>query len=96
MLLLAKAAAIAVLVWFYMTAKKKGEPAFQWAIIGLVGYWIAWGVVEVLAVHPLRDLFPKNYTANVIISQLSALCAIGAAYLIRKKLLADSEKKSAG
>ncbi len=35
MLLLAKFAGIAVLVWFYLTAKEKGEPAIKWAIIGL-------------------------------------------------------------
>ena len=94
MLLLAKAAAIAVLVWFYMTAKKRGEPAFQWAIIGLIGFWIAWGAVELLAAHPLKDIFEKNMTAKIVISQLPAISAIGASYFIRKKLIAESDKKS--
>jgi len=42
MLFLAKFAGIVVLVWFYLSAKDKGEPPVKWAIIGLIGYWIAW------------------------------------------------------
>ena len=39
MLFLAKFAGIVVLVWFYLTAKDKGEPPVKWAIkvIGLHG-----------------------------------------------------------
>ena len=36
-------AGIAVLVWFYLTAKEKGEHRFNWAIVGLIGYWLVWG-----------------------------------------------------
>ncbi len=50
MLFLAKFAGIAVLVWFYLTAKDKGEQPFKWAIVGLIGYWIAWWAVKLTVV----------------------------------------------
>ena len=53
MLFLAKFAGIAVLVWFYLTAKDKGEQPIKWAIIGLIGYWIAWWVVRLTVVAAL-------------------------------------------
>jgi hypothetical protein len=92
MLLLAKIAGIIVLVWFYMTAKEKGEQPFKWAIIGLIGYWLAWWIVNLSIVSSLSPLFSKNFTVVFMIAQIPALCAIGAAFLIRKKLLADAAK----
>lgn len=90
MLLLAKLAGIAVLVWFYLTAKNKGEPPIKWAVIGLIGYWVAWWAIRLTVVAGLSGLFAKNFTATFIVAQIPALCAIGAAFLIRKKLLADA------
>lgn len=92
MLLLAKIAGIIVLVWFYMTAKEKGEQPFKWAIIGLIGYWLVWWIVNLSIVSSLSPLFSKNFTTIFIIAQIPAFCAIGAAFLIRKKLLADAAK----
>ncbi|CAA9890419.1 conserved membrane hypothetical protein [Candidatus Methylobacter favarea] len=89
MLLLAKIAGIIVLVWFYMTAKEKGEQPFKWAIIGLIGYWLTWWIVNLSIVSFLRPHLIENFTAVFILAQVPALCAIGAAVLIRKKLLAD-------
>lgn len=93
MLLLAKLAGIAVLVWFYLTAKDKGEPPVKWAIIGLIGYWVTWWAINLTVVSVLTGLFTKNFTAIFIIAQLPALCAIGAAFIIRKKLLSDVTEK---
>lgn len=93
MLHLARFAAIAVLVWFYMTAKEKGEPPINWAIIGLIGYWIAWWAVKLTVVNALSGMVAKSATGTFLLVQVPALCAIGAAFLIRKKLLADAAKK---
>jgi hypothetical protein len=93
MLHLARFAAIAVLVWFYMTAKEKGEPPINWAITGLIGYWITWWAVKLTAVSALSGMVAKNPTGTFLVYQLPALCAIGAAFLIRKKLLADAAEK---
>lgn len=90
MLFLAKFAGIAVLVWFYLTAKDKGQPPVKWAVIGLIGYWIAWWVVHLTIKTVLTGLLIKNFTAVFLVAQIPALCAIGAAFLIRKKLLADA------
>ena len=91
MLFLAKLAGILVLVWFYLTAKDKGEQPFKWAIIGLIGYWIAWWAVKLTVVAALSGLVTKSPVMVFIVIQIPALCAIAAAYFIRKKLLADAE-----
>ncbi len=93
MLFLAKFAGIAVLVWFYLTAKDKGEPPFKWAIIGLIGYWIAWWVVRLTVVTALSGIVAKSAMMTFIVIQIPALCAIAAAVFIRKKLLADAAEK---
>lgn len=90
MLYLAKFAGIAVLVWFYLTAKEKGEPAVKWAIIGLIGYWLAWWLVNLTVVKGLAGMAPKNLTMLFLVNQVPAFGAIVAAFFIRKKLLADA------
>ncbi|MGZ5059175.1 MAG: hypothetical protein ACXWAA_12110 [Methylobacter sp.] len=89
MLHLAKFAGIAVLVWFYLSAKEKGASPINWAIIGLIGYWITWWAVKLTVVSALLGIVAKNPTGTFLLLQIPALCAIGAAFLIRKKLLAD-------
>jgi len=84
MLLLAKAAGIAILVWFYLTAKNQGEPPIKWAVIGLMGYWIAWWCVKLTAVAVLSGLVAKSATGTFMLLQIPALIGIGAAFLIRK------------
>jgi hypothetical protein len=91
MLFLAKFAGIVVLVWFYLTAKDKGEPPIKWAMIGLIGYWIAWWAVKLTVVTALSGLVAKSAMMTFIVIQIPALCAIAAAFLIRKKLLADAD-----
>jgi hypothetical protein len=93
MLFLAKFGGIVVLVWFYLTAKDKGEPSFKWAIIGVIGYWIAWWAVKLTVVNALAGLVAKSAMMTFIVIQIPALCAIAAAFLIRKKLLADAAEK---
>ena len=93
MLFLAKLAGIAVLVWFYLTAKEKGEQPFKWAIIGLIGYWIAWWAIKLTVVAALSGLVAKSATMTFLLIQIPALCGIAAAFLIRKKLLADAAEK---
>lgn len=94
MLHLARFAAIAVLVWFYLSAKEKGESPINWAITGLIGYWITWWAVKLTVVSGLTSMVAKNPTGTFLLIQIPALCAIGAAILIRKKLIADADKKS--
>ena len=94
MLYLAKFAAIAVLVWFFLTAKDKGEPAVKWAIIGVIGYWITWWLVKLTVLSALVGMVSKTMTMVFLVTQIPALCAIGAAFLIRKKLLADAAAKN--
>ncbi|MGZ5051242.1 MAG: hypothetical protein ACXWF8_10520 [Methylobacter sp.] len=91
MLHLAKFAAIAVTILFYMSAKEKGQPPVNWAVVGLIGYCIAWFAVKLAIVSPLLGMFAKNPTGTFLLYQVPALCGIGAAFLIRKKLLADAD-----
>jgi hypothetical protein len=94
MLYLAKFAGIAVLVWFFLTAKEKGEPAVKWAIIGVLGYWITWWLVKLTVVSAMVPMVSKTLTMVFLVTQIPALCAIGAAFLIRKKLLADAAARN--
>ncbi len=94
MLFFAKAAGIAVLVWFYMTAKNNGENPIKWAVIGVIGYWLAWWAIKLTILALMVGMVGINFTAVFIVTQIPALVAIGAAYLVRKKLLADVLKKT--
>jgi hypothetical protein len=94
MLFLAKAGGVAVLVWFYMTAKKNNQPIMKWVVIGVIGYWLAWWAVKLTVLAPIVGLFGKNFTMVFLATQIPALVALGAAYLVRKKLLADLPPES--
>lgn len=91
---LAKLAGILVLVWFFLTAKDKGEPPFKWAIIGLVGYWLTWWVIKLTVVTALSGMVAKSALMTFLVIQIPALGAIAAAFLIRKKLLADAAENN--
>ena len=84
-MLLAKIIAVAILVWFFYSAKENNQPAFKWAIIGFVGYGITWE-----AAHLLTDVLTQN---RIIASTLPAGIAIIGAWLIRQKLIADIKKE---
>lgn len=88
MLFLAKLFGILTLIWFYMTAKNHGGPWLNWSIIGLIGYWLTWWLSKFLIVVPLADVVPKHSAVEFLLTQTPVLCAVGACYLIRKKLLA--------
>jgi hypothetical protein len=45
-------------------------------------------------VSGLTSIVAKNPTGTFLLIQIPALCAIGAAFLIRKKLLSDADKKT--
>jgi len=94
MLFLAKAFAIGVLIWFYTTAREKGEPPINWAITGLIGYVIVWIAVRYTLVQALWSMVSKNPTAAIIVMQIPALCALAAAFLIRKKLISSAAEKT--
>ena len=78
---------LGVLVWFYLTAKEKGEHRFNWAIVGLIGYWLAWGGAKL--VLTISGLVAKGTIMAVIVNQIPVICAIGAAFIVRRKLLSD-------
>ncbi|MFZ2726959.1 MAG: hypothetical protein WAX77_11955 [Methylococcaceae bacterium] len=93
MLFFAKVAGIAVLVWFYLTAKNNNQSAIQWAIIGVIGYWITWWLVKLTVVAVLTPLVAKSFAGTVAVVQIPALVALAAAFFIRKKLLSDITTK---
>lgn len=95
MLFLAKFAGIAILAWFYFTAKEKGQPTFQWALIGLIGFWLTWWLVKLSVLHTIGDMFVKNAVSLFIVMQIPAIAGICACYFIRKKLLANAAQDSA-
>jgi len=50
-------------------------------------------MVKLTVVSALSGMVAKNPTGTFLLVQIPALCAIGAAFLIRKKLLADAAEK---
>jgi len=50
----------------------------------VIGYWIAWWAVRLTVVVALSGLVAKSPMMTFIVIQIPALCAIAAAFLIRK------------
>lgn len=90
---LAKALAIAVLVWFFTSAKEHEESPINWAITGVIGYVIVWAAVKFTLVDMLWAAVKTAPVAGFLLAQIPALCGITAAFFIRKKLIADAAKK---
>lgn len=94
MYFLMKLSAILIVVWFYMTAKNHNGPLLNWPIIGLVGYWLTWWLAKLLILVPLADKVAKHSVTEMMLTQLPVFVAVGACFLIRKKLI--SSVQSAG
>jgi len=94
MLFLAKLAGVAILVWFFLTAKSQGEQPYKWAIIGLIGYWTTWWAIKLTVVIALAGIVGKSATMSFLLIQIPALCVIAIAFFIRKKLIADAAGKT--
>jgi hypothetical protein len=90
MLLLAKLAGVLVLVWFFMTGKKMGEPPLKWAIIGLIGYWLAWWLGNKIILSALVGMFSKSSVIIFLVTQIPVVCGLAVAFFVRKKLIKDS------
>jgi len=80
---------IAVLAWFYLTAKKVGEEPIKWVVIGMIGYWLACWVIKLTLVNALLGSIAQMGMGRMVVTQMPALFGLVAAYFIRKKLLAD-------
>ncbi len=90
MLFLAKIGAIAVLVWFYLSAQKQNQPPVKWAIIGLIGYWLTWWLVDKTFIAMLPNALTRSAIMGFLVMQIPALSALAAAYFIRQKLVSDA------
>jgi hypothetical protein len=90
MLLLTKLAALGVVIWFYMSAEKNGQPAVKWAVIGLVGYILTWFLVDFALDNALSAVTSKSKGGYFLIGQFPAVAGLIAAFFIRKKLLSDA------
>jgi hypothetical protein len=94
MLYLAKFAGVGILIWFYLTAKEKEQPTLQWAVIGLIGYWLTWWLVKLSVLHPLGDMLVKSPTSLFLVTQIPAIAGIIVCFFIRKKLIANTATES--
>jgi hypothetical protein len=86
-MLLAKFAAVAVLIWFFQSAKENGESPFKWAIIGLIGFGITWEIA-----HLITDAVTSN---RLFSASIPAFAGFGATWFVRKKLLLDAKRDNA-
>jgi len=93
-MLLAKLAGFFFLWWFYSTAKKQGVPAIQWAIIGLIGFWLAWWISTLAVANPLLDMFAHSSIGVLLaIRQIPAILAIVITIFIRQRFLLSANSK---
>jgi len=89
MLFLAKLFGILTLIWFYLAAKNHNGPTLNWAIIGIIGYWLTWWLSKFLIVVPLAGLVPQHSVVEFLLTQSPVAIAVGVCFLIRKKLIAS-------
>ncbi len=96
MLFLAKLGAIAELVCFYVAGKDHHQPPIKWAVIGLIGYWLTWWLVDKTFIAMLPNSMTRSAGMGFLVMQIPALSALVTAYLIRQKLISDAtaENKS--
>lgn len=94
MLFLAKLTGILTLVWFYLSAKKHGEPPIKWAIIGLIGYWISWWIANKIILTALVGMFSKSSVIVLLVTQIPVACGLAVVFFVRKKLIKDAEKNN--
>ncbi len=93
-MLLAKLAGFFFLWWFYSTAKKRGVPAIQWAIIGLIGYWLAWWIATLAVANPLLDMFAHSSVGVLLaIRQIPAILAVVITIFIRQRFLLTANRE---
>lgn len=90
MLLLSRLAGVAVLVWFYLSAKKIGEPPIKWAIIGFIGYWLTWFLVNLTVVKSMAAIIKGSMAMAFVVNLAPAVAGLVACYFIKKKLNADA------
>jgi hypothetical protein len=96
MLFLANIAGVAMLVWFYLTAQEHKKSGVEWAIIGLIGYWLVWWLVNTLLNGMLPTAMARTSTMLFfMVKQIPALCGMSVAYLIRQKLISGSVNNQA-
>ena len=88
MLLIAKLIALGIVIWFYMSAQKAGEPPVKWAVIGLIGYTIVWFLIYKAVAVPLSS--GKAGAADFIIHQIPAIIGLLTAQWVRKKLISNA------
>ena len=94
MLILSKLVGILVLVWFYKTAKQVGAHAVKWAIIGLIGYALAWLLSREAILTLFVGVSSKNTLFIYFVTQIPVIFGALAAFFVRKKLISDEEKKN--
>lgn len=94
-MMLAKIAAILMIIWFFQTAKEHQQNPYKWVVIGLIGYWLVWWIVTLGIANPmLNNTKSTSVLLLGLIRHIPAAAAILTALLVRKKLLADLQKMS--
>ncbi len=89
--MLAKLLGLAVLIWFYKTAKQVGENAIQWAVFGVIGFFLSATIAHYVISEALLAVVSDDTGWALFIRQLPIFLGLGVVYLLRKKcLLKDS------
>ncbi len=89
--MLAKIVAIAISVWFYKSAQKIGENPIQWAVLGVIGFFLSATLAHYAISEPLLGTLPPQGTLTSLIRQSPLLIGIASVYFIYKKHLLKNQ-----
>jgi hypothetical protein len=87
MLLLSKLAALGIIIWFYMTAEKNGQPTTKWVAIGLIGYLLGWFILDLIIDKTFAAALTRRSGGAFVLGQIPTLSGLLMAFFVRKKLL---------
>ncbi|HLF98773.1 MAG TPA: hypothetical protein VI457_16660 [Methylococcaceae bacterium] len=86
--------AIAIAVWFYRTAETKGANPIQWAIAGVIFYYVPMGLWTWLVMPKMLSPHPTSAGTPWFSLMLPTLVGLGAAFLLRQFVLLKLKPKA--
>lgn len=83
-----KLLAIITVLWFYHSAKYVGEKAIQWAVIGLIGFFLSALIMHFVIAEPiLESMTNPSKMIRFLFANLPGITGFFVAFLIRRKYL---------
>jgi hypothetical protein len=92
-MLLAKIIAILILIWFYQGATEQQQNPFKWIIVGLIGYWLTYWIVDLGVTDPLVKSMTNGPRLLIgVLRHVPEFAGVVVAFFVRKKLVSDAQR----